>query len=54
MSETRKKLVVLVISALFVVGAMAETAAGQRENDMPPPSQHRAAANAREGRPKGC
>jgi len=48
MLERRKiVLVVLVISALFIVGALIGTVVAQ-EKDMPPPSEQRSVAIARE------
>jgi hypothetical protein len=52
MRETRKRMIVLVITVLFVIGGMVGTAAAQRENDMPPPSQQRATADARRAEAK--
>jgi hypothetical protein len=50
MSEIRK--IVLVISALFVVGVLAGTAAAQKGDPLPPPSEQSSAIVARENAAK--
>jgi predicted nucleotidyltransferase len=52
MSERRKRVVVLIISALFIIGTMVGTAAAQRENDMPPITEHKAIVDARRNEAK--